>query len=183
MPDPIKVEDYLKIEQTAHDRNELYEGVLYKLPVTNPNHNSIKFNCFVEIGLAIKGNSGYYSYSTTQRVSIPEMSFYGYPDVLVVGGRSEIDPLDRDTIKNPLLICEVFSLESEFYDSEIKLKIYQAASSIKEYVLVNSYKREIKIWRRRMAGSWEMFTANDFIELKSIGISIPVSDIYSNTDF
>ncbi|MCF0057148.1 Uma2 family endonuclease [Dyadobacter sp. CY356] len=181
MPNKVAVEEYLTLDQIAGQRTEFYDGIIYNLPITNPAHNLIKSNCSAEIGLAIKGTRSH-SYSTTQRISITDMKFYGYPDILVVGGKNEYDHLDENTITNPTLICEVYTEQSAFWDREIKLKVYQSSPTLKEYMLVNSNKMEIQIWRKMDESLWQLFDVQDTVDLYSVGISVRSADIYMKTE-
>jgi hypothetical protein len=57
--------------------------------------------------------------------------------------------------------------------------------SIQEYLLISSEFPLVEVFRREKQGFWSLYTlgVSDTIELHSLGLRFPVSDVYENTSF
>ena len=82
-------EDYLLIENKASYKSEYFRGEIFMMAGGTPNHNRIKENLSIEVGIILKKRKSCRSYSSDQRVHIPENSLYTYPDVVVVCGPNQ----------------------------------------------------------------------------------------------
>ena len=103
--------------------------------------------------------------------------FY-YPDVLVTCDQSDVEPL---YVTRPSLIIEVLSPGTAMRDTHEKLLAYQAIASLREYVLVEQDRREIRVYRRAGA-SWDVasFTGTEPLQLASVDLSVSLDDIYAS---
>ena len=101
--------DYLLLEAKASYKSEYFRGEISKMDRGTPNHNRIKENLSGEIGTLLKKRSSCRSYSSDQRIYIPENSLYTYPDLVVVCNPNKYSEKDKNTITNPTLIVEVIS--------------------------------------------------------------------------
>jgi Uma2 family endonuclease len=94
------------------------------------------------------------------------------------------DRADRYVKRYPKLIAEVLSPSTELFDRTTKFEDYQAIETLEEYVLIDQEKIAVEC-RRRVAGDrWESRTyqAGDRVELISIGLAIPITDLYAGLD-
>ena len=64
-------------------------------------------------------------FSSDVRVRVLAAGLATYLDVSVVRGRMEIDPENRSTSTNPIVLVEVLSDSTESYDRSIKLAHYR----------------------------------------------------------
>lgn len=102
-----------------------------------------------------------------------------YPDVLV-----SCDERDRETYyrSHPCLIVEVLSPSTERTDRFEKFLFYRQLSSLQEYVLVAQDMKEIQVFRRSQQWGVEIYTEGA-IPLESVGLTMPVNEIYRRVSF
>jgi len=121
-------------------------------------------------------------YTSDVRVCLSE-DRYVYPDVSVsCEGR---DQEQGDMIYSPCLIIEVLSPSTEAYDRGRKLAYYRECPTIQEYMLIDSRRASIEVFRREKQKLWtyHAFGSEDEVELSSLSIYFPLAKIYRNVVF
>jgi Uma2 family endonuclease len=115
------------------------------------------------------------------RIRVEATGLATYPDVSVVCGHVESDPLDRNTVVNPTLIVEVLSDSTEDYDRLEKLEHYKQIPALQEIVLVSHREPRIDVWRRTETG-WAMTTATSgqTADLPSVHATLVVDALYAD---
>ncbi len=114
------------------------------------------------------------------RIRIAKSKNYLYPDLSVVCGEEE--SLEVDIIENPTVIAEVLSPSTADYDHGKKFSIYREIPSLKDYLLVHTQEILIEHFTPQADGNWLLAYHQGMdavVELKSIGCSIALKDIYS----
>jgi len=106
------------------------------------------------------------------------------PDIMVTCNEQDLTG-NKTYIEHPKLVIEVLSPSNEKDDRVDKVWIYTQCASIQEYVLVNWDIMLIqKMTRKGTEGlasfQWidTWYHQGENIELETIGLSIPVDDIY-----
>jgi Uma2 family endonuclease len=92
-----------------------------------------------------------------------------------------LDPEDRlgHTVINPVVVVEVLSPTTEKYDRTEKLAHYQLIDSVREVVLVGHEAPRVDVWRRGDDERWtEASYCDGAVELLSLGVSLPITDMY-----
>lgn len=177
-------EEYLELERAAEYKSEYYRGEIFAMSGAKFNHNRIKENLSVEIGLFLKGKPCS-SLSSDMRVHIPENTLYTYPDILIVCGEPEFQDDHLDTLLNPSVIIEVLSLSTGSYDQGKKFYLYQSLKSLTEYVLIDSQELGARVFRKNDNGTWFVssiaYDINGNIEISHIGLTLKMSAIYEET--
>lgn len=178
-------EEYLEIEREADYKSEYYQGEIFAMAGAGHNHNRIVENLSIEIGGFFKGKSCR-TYSSDQRLHIPQNGLYTYPDLLIVCGRNEFLDEKKDTIVNPAVIMEVLSPSTSGYDHGAKFHLYRSIPTLMEYVLIDSLSISAEVYRKGDDGLWflasEAYNIGGCIELKSVGLSLTLRDIYWETE-
>jgi len=110
------------------------------------------------------------------------------PDIMVTCNEKDISE-NKTYIEYPKLVIEVLSPTTEKYDRMDKVWIYTQCPSIQEYILVNW---DIMIVQKMTRKGTEGLDAYEWIdsfhhqgesvELKTIGLTIPVEDIYEKVE-
>ncbi len=115
-----------------------------------------------------------------QRVHVPTIGSYCYPDVTVVCGEPHYHAADPDSITNPRLIVEVPSRTTEKHDRGGKFEEYRSIDGFDGYVLIWQDQIKVEVRRRESARRWtiEEFGAGDVIALESINVSLNVDALY-----
>lgn len=106
---------------------------------------------------------------------------YVYPDVTV--SYDQRDQEQGNTIHYPRLVIEVLSPSTEVTDRIKKLIYYRECPTIQEYIMIDSQRILVEIYRREEEG-WMVQTLGmkDQLVLKSPGLQFPISTIYEGTN-
>jgi Uma2 family endonuclease len=87
---------------------------------------------------------------------------------------------------NPTVIVEVLSDSTEKYDRGVKSSHYRRVPSLKELVLISQDRPMVECYRRHEEGGWLLTEASALeqeLVLDSVGIAIPLAEIYRNVEF
>ena len=180
----ISQEEYLVLERNSPEKNEFYRGEIFAMAGTWNNHNIITGNIIGEIHAFLKGK-GCTIYPSDMRLHIPEISFYTYPDVMVVCGPKQFLDNKKDTLLNSGIIVEVLSPNTEGYDRGEKFRLYRSIASLQEYVLVDSRSYTLEKYARSVAGSWVLTDAQGLqasILLQTIEYNLKLEDVYAGVE-
>ena len=109
------------------------------------------------------------------KAKLDQSDAYYYPDVMVSCEKSP-NPYYRE---QPSLIVEVLSPTTAKFDTGDKRRDYQSLPSLQEYVLVSTDCMDVRVWRREES-DWKVtiYTDGMMIPLTSVGLDIPIEDIY-----
>jgi Uma2 family endonuclease len=177
-------QEYLEMERAAEYKSEYYRGEIFAMSGARFNHNRIKENLSLEVGVFLTGK-GCQSLSSDMRVHIPENTLYTYPDLLIVCGKPEFLDDHTDTLLNPSVIIEVLSPSTGSYDQGKKFYLYQSLKSLKEYILIDSQEVGAQVYRKSDDGVWFVSSAaydiGGAIEIGHVGLTLKMSTIYSQT--
>ncbi len=92
----------------------------------------------------------------------------------------------KDTILNPILVVEVLSPPTRDYDRGQKFQQYRRLPSLREYLTVAQGAPHVEHWSREAENrAWfaEYEDMSQTIQLPSLGIDLPLSEIYLKVDF
>jgi Uma2 family endonuclease len=175
----MSVKDYLALDRESHDvRYEFIDGYAYMMSGGTLNHSTISINVTSLLRSLLRGNSCRV-YNSDARVRLFE-SRYVYPDASV-----SCDERDRgtgDMISSPRTVVEVLSPSTEAYDRGRKFVYYRSCPTIEEYVLVDTQRQAVDVYRRATETLWtlHLFGPGDQLELASLNISFPMAALYEN---
>ena len=170
-------EEYLAWEEQQELRYEYLGGEIYAMTGGTVNHGQIAANLIAMLVLHLRG-SDCRVLTSDVKVETKKSHEFIYPDVSVT-----CDAQDRSATKfisHPCLIAEVLSPSTEAYDRGGKFKLYQQSSSLRDYVLINSTKIEIDLYRKDDRHRWEIISygLGDLIEFQSINLTFPIEQIF-----
>jgi Uma2 family endonuclease len=175
-------EEYLEFEVNAEERHEFIDGKIVLMTGGTPNHNEIASNFVVILKVALKGKP-YRCFITDQRLWIPQLNKFTYPDVMVVSQPLELQAGRTDTVTNPLLIAEVLSQGTRSYDKDGKFAAYRTVPSFQEYLLIDQYMVCVEHFAKTNDQQWmfrEYKNLDDSIILSSISLEFTLADLYEN---
>ncbi|PSB06512.1 hypothetical protein C7B69_24195 [filamentous cyanobacterium Phorm 46] len=178
-------EEYLEAEVNSLDRHEFINGQIVLMSGSSPNHNEITTNLNTVLRMNLK-RKFYSILALNQRLWIPQLNNYTYPDVMVVARPIELQSGRTDTITNPVLIAEVLSKSTKAYDRDEKFAAYRSIPSFQEYLLIDQYRLQVQQYSKTDANKWifsEYSCAGDRVSLTSIPVEFLVADLYENIDF
>ena len=181
----ISEQDYLNAERSALNKHEYFRGEIFAMSGASLPHNKIFSNLFIDTGVKLKGKKCQ-PFGGDLRIHIPKNTLYTYPDLSIVCGDPKTTDDSFDTVTNPTVIFEILSKSTRNYDKGEKFTLYRDIESLKEYILIDSEKIMVEKFTKNSDNSWTLteFTAiNDRFEMKSIDVTLMLSDIYDGVHF
>lgn len=170
--------EYLSLENGANVRHEFLDGEIYAMAGGTREHAAICANLTSSLGGQLRGK-GCQVHSSDLRIRVLESGLATYPDVTVVCRSAEVDPEDRNTIVNPVLLIEVLSPSTAAYDRGEKLGHYRRIPSLREVVLVAYDERLIEVWRREAEDTWVRREARSgTLQLTAVPATLSVDEVY-----
>lgn len=181
----VTEEEYLRRERQAQTKSEYVRGEIFALAGSSASHNTITVNLVACLHSQLRG-TGCRVWVNDMRVRIAEAGAYFYPDVVVVCGQPQFLDEHQDTLLNPVLIVEVLSPSTEGFDRGEKSFYYRQLGSLHEYLLVSQDRVRIERYVRQANGGWSLHDYTELgqvVRLESLGIEIPIAQIYEGVDF
>lgn len=173
------VEEYLQMERASNEKHEYYQGEIFAMAGANHRHNFIFSNVFGEISIQLK-NSNCRPFGSDMRMHIPENTLFTYPDISIYCGNPTI--INEDTLIQPTIIIEILSKSTRDYDRGTKFNLYRDIPTLKEYMLIDTEKVTIEVFRINTHNKWELQeykTLQQTVQLPTVGISFSMQEIYN----
>lgn len=174
---PMTFEEYLEFEEQSRIRHEYIAGEIFVMTGVTKRHNRIAGNVYQAFASHLRsGPCDAYISDVKVKVQVNRDTYAYYPDVMVVCGR---DPGDDRYVATPKLIVEVLSPTTTGVDRHEKRIAYREIPALEEYVLVAQEGMEVTVLRR--SESWlpvALRAADSILELRSIGLELPLARIY-----
>jgi Uma2 family endonuclease len=178
-------QEYLELEINSHERHEYINGEIISMTGGTPNHNKIALNFASILNFACK-RKPLQVFINDQRLWIPNLQIYTYPDIILVQGTLQFQEGRKDTITNPLMITEVLSKSTRTYDKDQKFVAYKTLPSFSEYILIDQYTPHVEQYSKTEDGKWlfcEYDGINANFSLTSIALTIELIDLYDKVEF
>ena len=179
----FSLKDYLDVEKHSGLRHEFYQGTIFAMAGASQEHNRIVFNMTRSLILQMQGNSCDI-FGSDQRVHIPSNSLYTYPDLTIVCDPLIMSGEEGMSMTNPSVIIEVLSPTTKDYDRTTKFRLYRDIPTFQEYILIDSQSVLVEHHYKDVNGQWICRTSDQFTDslaLKTVDVSVLLSDIYKNT--
>jgi Uma2 family endonuclease len=179
------IDEYLELEIASETRNEYCNGEIIPMTGGTPNHNDIAGNLYILLKSALKGKD-YRTFYADQRLWIPSVSLYTYPDVMVLPKPLELQTGRKDTVMNPCFIAEVLSKSTQNYDRGDKFVAYRTISTFREYLLIDQYRIHVEHHVKTAAHQWLFSEYDDptiTLSLSTFELPIQIAELYENIDF
>jgi Uma2 family endonuclease len=176
------IEEYLYWEEQAERKHEYYGGEVVAMAGGKLNHNTVCLNITSELRRILKGKSCR-PFNSENKVWIPRLSCFYYPDAFVICGEVQLYEGRQDIVENPVLVFEVLSESTEARDRGEKFRQYMSLPSFREYVLVNSDAIWVEVFYKQSASEWQYTVyqeLTDEVRLQSIDITLSVAEIYEH---
>lgn len=174
------IEEYLEMENDALEKHEYFRGEIFAMPGTKMPHNEISTNLMMLIASRLKGKNCK-PYGSDARIHIKANTLFTYPDISIICG--EVITLNNDdmNVLNPSVIIEILSPSTKNYDRGEKFMLYRDIPTLKEYILVDSERLHIEVFRLNESQHWELEEYDLPVEqlyIKTINEYFSISDIY-----
>ncbi len=182
---PITLAEYEARERTSLTKSEYYRGEMFAMAGGSPEHSLVATNFTREAGNQLKGKPCI-PYNSDLRNKVEASGLYTYPDASIVCGPPQIDTEVTGTVLNPSVVVEVLSESTESYDRGKKSSHYRRIESLRELILISPNEPLVEMYARRTDETWSFIehrAITDTLVVESIGISIPLSELYRNVAF
>ena len=179
----LSLREYLDAEEASEVRHEYLNGEVFEMEAASIHHQTIAGNLIRRRGDCLDGQDC--RVLPAPRTATATNGLYTYPDVVIVCGRIETWPTDRNTAANPRVIIEVLSKTTEGYDRGRKFDSYLGLSSFVEYVCVAQDSAWILHQQRQDDGSWVtrfVIGLDAVLSLTSLPAEISLADIYRDVE-
>jgi Uma2 family endonuclease len=179
------VDEYLELELASETRSEYRNGEIIPMTGGTPNHNDISGNAYILLKALLK-TKAYRVFHVDQRIWIPALGQYAYPDVMVASKPLEMQTGRKDTITNPCFIAEVLSRSTQNYDRSEKFANYRTIPTFQEYLLIDQYRIHVEHYFKTAVNQWSFSEYDDpniAISLKFTNLQIQIADLYDNIEF
>lgn len=173
-------EEYLTLEVESDLRHEYRYGDIIPMTGGTPAHNEIN-SVLVFLLTAELRKQPYSIFVTDQRLWIPALDQYTYPDIMVMPRPPELKPGRKDTVMNPILLAEVLSDSTEKYDRGGKFESYRTIPAFQEYLLIAQEKPHVEQYVKQAENRWlftEYHDLGELFALQSVGVTISLADLY-----
>ena len=182
---PITLAEYEARERTALTKSEYYRGEMFAMAGGSPEHSLVATNFTREAGNQLKGKPCV-PYNSDLRIKVEASGLYTYPDASIVCGPLQFAPEVAGTVMNPSVIVEVLSESTESYDRGKKSFHYRRLESLRELILISPSEPLVEMYIRQADEKWsfiEYRAITDTLEIESVGVAIPLSELYRNVVF
>ncbi len=177
-PGPISICEFQKLIAASDVKLELIEGEVLAFAGGSIAHGILCTRVLAI--LAGAANTGCQVFGSDVALRLAASETYVFPDASYT-----CEPLDPSAtaIGAPSLIVEIISPESVRRDRVEKLEAYQSLPSVQEYLLVDSRRIWVAVYRR-FTEMWTETTyrgLEDVVELHSADVHTSVAQLYSGT--
>lgn len=174
---PMTFEEYLEFEEHSRNRHEYLAGEIFAMSGPTKLHNRIAGRLYNAFATHLKGGPcDSYMAEIKVKIQVNRDIYVYYPDVMVVCGR---DPQEDRYAADPKLIVEVLSPSTAGVDRHEKRVNYGWIPTLEEYVIAAQESMEVIVFRRREDWRPVVVRSPDAtLELRSIGLTIPLAQIY-----
>lgn len=171
----VTLDEYLAREAKSETRNEYVDGFVYPMADTTFEHGVIIGNLHFGLVPAAR-RRGCQALTAGIKVQVEAANAVYYPDLVVTWAGQ---PPKTVILREPVLVIEVLSPDTETMDRREKLRHYKLVPSIAEIVLVSQDVWQVET-HRRTGATWEIeiVEASGSVELLSLDLVVGLEEIY-----
>ncbi len=179
----MTLEDYLAAEADAPEKSEFANGEVIAMSGASPRHNAVKEALVSLLWAGLRGRACR-SFSSDQRVHIPETGLFCYPDVVAVCGPPTFVPPAPPALTNPTAVFEVLSPSTESWDRGGKFAHVQRSAAVQVYALLDPERRRVEWYTRRGDDRWEYrsVTGEGAFEIEPLGVTLNTAELFADLD-
>ncbi len=180
------VEEYLAFEAKSERKHEYYDGEIFAMAGTSPDHGRIILNIARILGNQFL-DKPCEVFASDLRVRTRK-NLYTYPDLVIICEELQLEGQDPQTLINPRLLIEVLSPSTEHYDRTTKFKHYKTIASLNEYVLVSQLEPRVEVFTMSDDGGWPeepvIYSGLEAMAtFAAVPCQLPLADLYRKVEF
>lgn len=177
----MSVEEFWKLERTTPDvRYEYVDGHVYAMSDGTVAHSWIAMNITRLLDEQLQSGPCRV-FNSDVHVQVNEEQ-YVLPDVSISCDIADMQ-IGNHTIRSPHLIVEVLSPSTEHFDRGTKFALYQECESVEEYVLIDSQRQSVEVFRRNgekgEQWTYRRYRPGQEVILESLDLYLPFDAIYA----
>ena len=175
------LEEYFKLDKNSDGNFEYFDGEIFEMSGVSPNHARIEHRLGRLFGESADKKTDCEVFPANLRIKVPALPTYRYPDLSVVCGEAIFTQIaGLDCLVNPILIVEVLSDSTEFYDRGDKFRHYKSIESFREYLLVSQNERFITLFQQHNERFWLQsdYVAGETLHVKTLNYDLDVDEVY-----
>jgi Uma2 family endonuclease len=180
------LEEYLKLDRDSEARLEYWDGEIFDMSGSSPQHDQLEGNLHFNLRAKLQGK-GCRVFLANTRLKVPSAPPYRYSDISALCGQPQFETIGGvEVLTNPTIIIEVLSKSTEGYDRGDKFTHYQSIPSFQEYLLVAQHRPHVTHLVKQADGSWSQREYNELgaiVKLVSLACEISLSEIYEAVNF
>jgi Uma2 family endonuclease len=175
----FSAQDYLAWEAEQAEKHEYFAGEVFAMAGASDAHVTISLNLAIALRNHLRGKSCR-TYIADMKVEVTRADAFFYPDVFVSCSTADAALADRK--REPLLLVEVLSPTTASYDRGAKFASYRQLDSLQEYVLVDTDRVAVDVFRRDASGHWVLYPygPGETVEFASVDMTLTVAAIYED---
>ena len=179
----LSYEEYLDLERETGIKHEYYAGEVVAMAGGTADHALIASRLIGELYAALRG-SPCRPFTSDWKIWLESSGRAVYPDVSVICGAIARPLHDANAATNPTLIAEVLSPHTEDHDQGSKAREYRDLPSLQHLLLIDTRRVRVDLQTRQPDGGWTLraYGPTDTLPLTALGISIPVAELYADTE-
>ncbi len=180
------LEEYLDIDFHSEARLEYWDGEIFDMSGSSPQHDQVESNLHFNLRTKLQGK-GCRVFLANTRIKVPSAPPYRYGDTSAVCGPPQFEAIGGvEALTNPALIIEVLSKSTEGYDRGDKFTHYQSIPNFREYLLVAQHRPHVTHLVKQADGSWNQREYNELdavAKLVSLDCELSLREIYEAVSF
>ena len=177
----LSIAEYIQLEENTNTKHEFHDGEVYAMAGGTIEHGLICGNIYAALKSTL-GKGRCKAINGEVKLHVKASNKFLYPDAMVICGDMERSEKEDTALINPSIIIEVLSKSTESYDRGDKFFIYRSIPSLQEYILIDQYKYQADIYKRKN-DFWKITRVNgldSILEVEFLSISIPFAAIYED---
>jgi Uma2 family endonuclease len=173
----ISVKEYLDGEMVSQIKHEYVAGQVFAMAGVSVRHNLITLNIASRLREKTRGGPCRIL-AESVKLHVEAADAFYYPDVMVCCEPSDND----DYVKHsPVMVFEVLSHSTASTDRREKLRAYRSLPSLREYVLVDSDRHAVEVYRRKDGTWWrDVLDPGDALAIESLGLILSLDNLYED---
>jgi len=181
-PRRYTVEEYFALEAASGVRHEFFEGEVFAMAGESKAHNLITGNLYLGLRLALRGR-GCQVFMENVQLTVRQEQQYVYPDVQVTCSPQDAQQTRR--VEAPVLLVEVLSPSTAYYDRGHKFKKYKTLPSLQHYLLVAQNRWLVEWYRRTASNEWThtvLTEPTEEIVVPELNFRLTLAQVYEDTE-
>jgi Uma2 family endonuclease len=177
----------LSREEKSVEKHEFYNGKIIKRQTVYICQSEIAVNTVTSIKQALKTSSNtFHVFDSSLKTHIKSLNISLYPTISITKDKLEYWQNNQKVITNPITIIEVLPHGLNAFDIARRFEFYKELPSFQEYILVSTDTFSVETRFREEPDLWRIKTETNIensVNLRSLGVSISMTDIYENIVF